>query len=325
MISNKLILSALMFAGALLPQLSHAQQYPTKTIRFVIPSAPGQTLDNLARFYSDRMSKALGVGVIVENKPGAGTLLGTEFVARAPADGYTLLMGSMPHFVNPHLSERPVNYDPFKSFVPVAMLAKTSLGIVVGEKSKYKSLPQLIDAMRQNPGEITYATGGSGTAAHLCASLLNDVTKTKAKHIPYSNTVNGITDVATGLIDFSCQGSGGVIGFIKSGKLKLLATTGDRRWKDAQDTPLTSEVGVGSLNIQGWLGVLAPANTPDAVVQKLSNTFLEIGRNADYTQFLELQQMEVDLRGHAEFSEEFPRIAERFGRFTQTLKAQNGK
>ncbi|MBT2305452.1 tripartite tricarboxylate transporter substrate binding protein [Variovorax paradoxus] len=313
MITRRTFVRAAALATAPAAGVLHAQQFPARAIRLIVPTAPGQTLDIVARHFSESLGRRMGVPMIVENRPGAGVSIGTDYVAKAPADGYSVLFGSMPHYVTPYVADFSANYDPVKDFTPIAMLAKTSMGIVVAAQSPHRTLADLVRAMKAQPGEVTFASGGNVTAAHLCMSLLNSRTQTTAKHVSYKNSTNGVMDVASGLVDFSCQGSGAILPYIRSGKLRLLAVTG-QRWDLMPNVPTAVEAGFAGVELNGWVGVLARAGTPLAIIQRLSDEFVRAGQQPEFKALCDAQQLTMDVFDHRKFAAQVPTYAATFKR-----------
>ncbi|MFT3719590.1 tripartite tricarboxylate transporter substrate binding protein [Pseudorhodoferax sp.] len=282
---------------------AHAQQqYPAKPIKCIIPASPGTTLDALARFMADPVSRRLNTPVVIENRPGAGLLLGTEVVARAPADGYTLLYTGSAHYAARGLSDTPLTFDPLSDFVPVARMSRVALGIVVRTDAPYKTLADLIAAMKARPGELTYSSSGIGSTAHLCAVALNDATQTTARHVAYRGNGPAVIDVASGQVEFTCQGPGVILPLLQSGKLRGLAVTGRTRWDAFPDVPTAIEAGVPDFDMSSWSGVLAPARTPPAALQLLSDAFIRAGQTPEFKAFCAQQSASVELVGHREFA-----------------------
>jgi len=281
--------------------------YPSKPIRLIVPASTGTQIDVTARFMAEAVSRHMNVSMVVENRPGAGGLVGADFAARATPDGYTLLLAGIPLFLSRYLSESTASYDPVKDFSPIAMLCSSPLGIAVAADSSYKSLSDLIGAMKSAPDQITYSSGGNGSAAHICAVMLNDMTKTSAKHVPYKGNTPAVTDLAGGRVDFTCQGAGGILPLIEAGKLRALAVTNDRRWDALPDVPTTAEAGLPEFNLTGWIGILAQAGTPAPIIELLSNEFVRAAGTPEFKAFCDQQQMFVQSQDHRRFAADMPR------------------
>ena len=256
-------------AIALVMGLANAQGFPIKPIKLVVPFAPGGGTDLIARTLAVEMSKNLGQSVIVENKPGAGTIIGTDLVAKSPPDGYTLVVSSIAHSVNPSLMEK-MPYSTDKDFTPVAMIVRSPNVLVVRADSPYKSLKEIITAAKNNPGKLSYASPGNGTSSHLAGALFADMAKVDIQHISYKGSGPALTDLLGGQTDMIFATSGSVGSFIDSGKLRPLAITSATRSSAYPPLPTMAEAGVPGYVTEGWYGFYAPAGTPAAVIDKLN-------------------------------------------------------
>lgn len=256
-------------ATALLVAVSTAQAYPEKPIKIVVPFSPGGGADLIARTLAVDLAKELGQPVIVDNKPGAGTVIGSDQVAKSAPDGYTLLLSSIAHSVNPSLSEK-LPYSTEKDFVPVAMLVRSPNVLVVRADSPYKSVKDIIEAAKAKPGKLTYASPGNGTSSHLAGALFEDLGKVRLQHVAYKGSGPALTDLLGGQTDILFGTSGSVGSFIDSGKLRPLAVTSAARSTAYPNVPTMVESGVAGYVTEGWYGLHAPAGTPPAVIDKLN-------------------------------------------------------
>ncbi len=254
--------------------------WPDKAIRIVVPFSPGGGADLIARTLSVELAKELGQSVIVENKPGGGTVIGSDLVAKSAPDGYTLLLSSIAHSVNPSLAER-LPYSTEKDFTPVAMLVRSPNVLVVRAESPYKSVKEIIEAAKARPGKLTYASPGNGTSSHLAGALFEDLGKIRLQHIAYKGSAPALTDLLGGQTDILFGTSGSVGPFIDSGKLRVLAVTSASRSTAYPDAPTVVEAGVPGYVTEGWYGLHAPAGTPVAVIEKLNAA----ARRATTTEF----------------------------------------
>lgn len=261
---------ATVFAASLTMGLNIAQaEFPDKPIKLVVPFAPGGGADLIARTLAVGMSQELGQSVIVENKPGAGTIIGSEMVAKSAPDGYTLLVSSIAHSVNPSLMEK-LPYSTEKAFTPVSMVVRSPNVLVVRAHSPYKTVKDIIAAAKARPGQLTYASPGNGTSSHLAAALFADLAKVQFQHITYKGSSPALTDLLGGQTDILFGTSGSVGPFIDSGKLRALAVTSAARSSAYPDVPTMAEAGVPGYVSEGWYGLHAPAGTPAAVIEKLN-------------------------------------------------------
>jgi len=258
------MLAALFFA----PLTVSAQS--TKPIRIIVPFTPGGSTDILARAIAPKLTQSLGQNVVVDNKPGAGGSLGAGEAAKAEPDGNTLLMGHIGTLaVNPSMYPK-LPYDPLKSFVPVAYVARVPNVLVVNAASPIKSLKDLIDAARAQPGRLTYSSGGNGSAAHITFESLKLKTRIFMLHIPYRGTAPSVTDLIAGQVDCSFTGAPAVIPHVRSGRLRALAVSSPRRLAALPDVPTVAESGYPGFEADQWYGIVAPAGTPATLVTRLN-------------------------------------------------------
>lgn len=255
-------------AAAALCNTAWAQDFPTRPVTIVVPFSPGGATDIMSRLLAERLNKRLGQTFLVENRPGAGTMIASEYVAKAPADGYTLLLAASSLGIAPSLYKK-VNYDPIKDFTPVTQVASVVHVLVVHPTIPVKSVGELITWLKANPTKANYGSVGAGTSTHLEAELFNSVAGVKMEHIPYKGSAPALTDMIGGQLQvmFDAYASSGP--FIKDGKVRLLAVTTAQRSKSLPDTPTVAESGLPGYEAMPWLGLVAPAGTPAAVVNKL--------------------------------------------------------
>lgn len=254
---------------ALAGTAAHGQQsYPTRAIRFVVPSAPGGGTDITARIVAPRLSELLGQQVVVENRPGAGTMIGGEVVARSAPDGYTLLVGISTLAINPAVY-RKVPYDALKDFAPVTQLVATANLLVTHPSLPVRTVRELIAFAKPRPGLIDYASAGVGTNPHLSVELFLSMTGLKMVHVPYKGSGQGIVDVAAGHVPVMMPSILAGLPYAKSGRLRGLGVTSARRSGAAPEVPTIAEAGVPGYEASQWFGVLAPAGTPRGIVVRL--------------------------------------------------------
>ncbi len=300
---------------------AHAQQFPSRPIKIVVPASPGTSIDAVTRFFSEALSKRLNTPVVVENRSGAGGLLGYQAVAKAPADGYTLMLTGIPLYLLPLFSDAASPpFDPIKDFAPVARVARVPYAIVVGVDSPYRTMADLIRAMQAKPDDLTYSSQGVGSSAHLCSALLTDTIKAKARHIGYKETTMAVTDVVAGRVSFTCQTSVGVMPLIQGGKLRALSVTSTKRWKEIPDIPTTDEAGVPSFEASSQLDFMAPAGTPEAVLQLLSDEFTKVAQTPAWAAFCAKQLLAVDVVSSKDLHPEMAREVVRWKRVAQMVR-----
>ena len=253
-----------------------AQAWPAKPIRYIVPFAPGGTTDILARTIGDKLAIALGVPVIVENKPGAGGGVGAAETAKAPADGYTLMGGTIStHAINAALySSLP--YDPVKDFVPITMIARVPNMLVVNNEIPARNVAELIALMKANPGKWSFASSGNGTSQHLSGELFKSIAVVEMQHIPYKGSPPALQDVMGGQVSMTFDNITTAWVLAKAGKLRALAVTTAKRSPVAPDVPTLAEAGLAGYEIGSWQGVFAPAGTPSVIVRRLNAEIVRI-------------------------------------------------
>jgi tripartite-type tricarboxylate transporter receptor subunit TctC len=270
------------------PAAAQAQAYPTKSLRLVIPFPVGGATDIIGRLLAQKLSIALAQNVVVDNKPGAGGMIGADIVAKAANDGYTLLMGtSSTHSIGPVLNSK-LPFDANKDFAAVAHIASAPSALVVGSNSKIKSALELVATIKSNPGKFNYGSSGIGTYPHLSAEMFKwRAGNLYAVHIPYKGTGLVIPDLVAGQIDFLMDSIVSAQSHIRDGKIRALAVSGSTRSASLPNTPTFTELGIKEMEISNWFGMLAPAGTPDAVVAKLNTEINKITKSADFIERLE--------------------------------------
>lgn len=244
--------------------------YPTRAITLVVSAAPGGTTDLAARMISEPLSKALGQPVVVDNRPGGNGSIAAQLVARAQPDGYTLLVQySGFHVITPLLMKN-LPWDPVKDFAPVANLLSAPQVLVVRPSLPVKTLPELVKYAKANPGKLNYASSGNGSLQHVSTELLNQMAGIKMAHVPYKGTGPAMTDLLAGTVDLTITTPPPLIPHIAAGKLRPLVVTSKNRLPSLKDVPSAPEAGYGDLDVSSWFAMYAPANTPKAVIDRLT-------------------------------------------------------
>ena len=256
-------------ATLLLAPLAGAQAYPSKPIRMVIPIAAGGGTDAMGRLIAQRLGEQLGVSVIVENRAGAGTVIGTEIVARAPADGYTLMTVAPEFVINPGLV-RKLPYDPIRDFAPITQLTSGQYYLSTHPTVPVKTPKEFIALVRSRPGQVTFGSSGNGSANHLAGVLFQQMTNTKLVHVPYKGAGPAGAALIGGQIDFMFSNVASAMPFLKSGKLRAIAATGEKRPAITPNVPTLAESGVPGYVVTGFFLLLAPGNTPREIVGRLN-------------------------------------------------------
>jgi tripartite-type tricarboxylate transporter receptor subunit TctC len=252
------------------------EAWPSKPITMVVPTAPAGSTDIMARLVGDPLQRALGQPVVIDNKPGASGNIGTEFVARAAPDGYTLLMQySGYHVGNPSLYPN-IRWSPAKDFVPVAMVMRAPHVVAVSGKLPVKSMKELIEYGKKKEGGLFYASSGNGSIQHIAGELLSRQTKQAMTHVPYKGSGPAINDLISGNVDMFITTPPSVIGHFAGGRIKPLAYTGSKRHPSMPDVPTSAEAGLPGYEVESWFAVFAPAKTPPEVVNRLSTELRKI-------------------------------------------------
>jgi tripartite-type tricarboxylate transporter receptor subunit TctC len=276
---SALLLGALALAATQVP-LALAQTYPDRLIKIVVPTSAGGGNDAMARIVGTKLGERLKQPVIVDNKPGGNGAITTEFVAKAPGDGYTLLFGYIAtHGINPALSK--VNYDPVKDFAPIAEIAEAQEVLVVHPSVKANTVAELIALAKSKPGTLSYASAGNGTAPHVSGELFKKLAGIDLLHVPYKGSAPAVTDTLAGQTHIMFPSLVAANQFIKAGKLRALAVTGNKRSPLFPSLPTVAEAGVAGFQITQWYGFFAPAKTPPAVVDKLNKEIVAIMNDPD--------------------------------------------
>ncbi|MBD9668473.1 tripartite tricarboxylate transporter substrate binding protein [Variovorax sp. VRV01] len=263
-----------LFASAAVPLSSAvkaAEPFPQRPLKMVVPFAAGGGTDIVARLVAAEMSGTLGQPVVIDNRAGAGGSLGSDIVARSPADGYTVLMATVStHAINPALHAK-LPYDPIRSFAPVSLIARVGGIVVVQASSAWQSLGQLAQAMRKDPGKLTFGSQGVGGFSHLMGEMFNSQAGVQSTHVPYKGAAPALQDLLAGNIDIVYDTVPALLPHIQSGKLRALAVTTPQRLSSLPVTPTSAEAGFADFLAETWNALLAPANTPSSVISRLND------------------------------------------------------
>ena len=247
----------------------HAQSYPNKPVKLVVPSAPGGFSDTVARILSQRLSTAMGQQFVIENKAGAGSIIGTDFVAKSAPDGYTLVMISTTHVISPWIY-KSMPYDPLKGFVAVAKLVDSPYVLLVNPKVPARNVQEFVALAKAAPNTIHYASSGNGSSQHLMGGLFASMTGAPIMHVPYKGSAGAANDLVAGIVESSFAGVPNALAQVPQGRLKALAVTTAKRIPQLPDVPTLQEAGVPGYEASVWLALLAPAGTPRDIVTKLN-------------------------------------------------------
>lgn len=272
---RKRLTSCLFAMLALLAQAAVAQTYPSKPVRFVVGFAPGGPNDILARIVGQKLSEGLGVQVLVDNRPGADSMIGTQMAARATPDGYTIAMISASATIHPSVYNN-VPYDVVKDFSHVSILASSAFVVVTNPNLPVHSIKELIALAKAKPGQLNFASSGAGGTLHLAGELFKSMAHVDMNHVPYKGGAPAINDVVAGQVDLMFSPMAIAMPHVKSGRLRALAVTSTTRWPAARDLPTVAESGLKGYEATGWYGIVAPAKTPHAVVMRLNQEIVKV-------------------------------------------------
>ncbi|WP_338878864.1 tripartite tricarboxylate transporter substrate binding protein [Achromobacter veterisilvae] len=276
-------------AGALLTASAQAAGYPSKPVRVIVPYVAGGAADITARVIAQKMSVSMGAAFVVENKPGANGMIGTDYVAKAAPDGYTLLLdASGPLVVNPSLY-RKTPYDPVADLAPISQITSYQYVLVVPQQSPIHSVDDLISAARAKPGQLSYGSAGVGAGGHLAGELLSVMTQTQLTHIPYKGNAQALTDVLGGQLSFTFDTVVTATPHLRSGKLRGYAVSGPRRAEALPDTPTMEELGYRDFVVTQFQGLLAPAGTDPEIIARLHEEVVRAARLPDVVQKLQTE------------------------------------
>ena len=277
----KHIIRALVFTAGLIAVVSaSAQAYPSRPVKIIVPFAAGGPADNYARFIAQRLQDALGQSFVVDNRPGAGSIIGTDAAAKAPPDGYTLLMMSNTHTVNETLiANKPFNL--MRDFVAVAPINYSDLVLVAHPSLPASNLKELMALAKAKPGKLNYASSGPGTPYHMAGELFKSMAGVYLVHIPYRGSTGARTDVIGGQVDMMFDAVTTMVEQVKAGKVKAIATSGRQRSEVLPDVPTFSEAGLKGYEATIWLGLMAPKGTPKAIVDRLNEAVSKIASQPD--------------------------------------------
>jgi tripartite-type tricarboxylate transporter receptor subunit TctC len=260
----------LLLVGMALTLQGLAQTYPSKPVRIVVPLSPGGFADTPARMLAPRLSEQFGRQFFVENKPGAGGTIGWDFAAKSAPDGHTLVITGTTHLITAHLYKN-LAYDVFKDFTHIAMLASGPYVLVVNpQKVPAGSVKELIAMAKAKPGDIDFASSGNGSSQHLVGALFNSMTGTQLNHVPYKGSGPAMQDLLGGQVGVSFAGVPNVLSHVRSGRLKALGVTTEKRWSELPNVPTLAEAGIPGYEANLWLSISGPANMPAEIVQRLN-------------------------------------------------------
>jgi tripartite-type tricarboxylate transporter receptor subunit TctC len=290
-----------------------AQSYPNKPVKIVVPFAPGGFTDVVARIIGQKLSVAMGQSFIIENKAGAGSTIGTDYVAKSNPDGYTLVMVSTTHVISPWLY-KDMPYDPVKSFAVIAKLVDSPYVLLVNPKVPANNVKEFIALAKTHPDTIHYASSGNGSSQHLMGGLFVSMTGAPLVHVPYRGSGTAAQDLVAGVVESSFAGVPNALAQVPSGRLKALAVTTAKRSPQLPDVPTLQEAGVPGYDASVWLALLAPAGTPKEIINRLNSEIAKILVTPDSTASLSKAGVEVSLSTPEAMTEYMIREREKWGK-----------
>ena len=307
-----------LFIFQALPNVSYADTYPSKSIRLIVPFAPGGGNDTVARTVANQMSQSLGQPLVVDNKPGAGGVLGADLAAKAPADGYTIFLGGVGSLaVNPRVVAK-IPYNPIKDFSPIILLATAPSVVTVNASSQFKNIQELTTFAKQNPGKLNYASNGNGSSAQIATVLYESMAGVELTHVPYKGLAPALNDLISGQVQLMFSSMVAIIPHIQTGKLRALAITSAKRSALLPNIPTLAESGFPGYEAGSWYGLLAPAGTPDFIIQRLNQEAIKALNQARVRESLNSEGAEV-IGGSAQDFSKY--IYSEYGRIGRLIKS----
>ena len=298
-----------------------AQDYPSRPIKIIVPFSPGGAVDGPTRIVAQELSKRLGQQVVVENRPGAGATIGSEAVAKSPADGYTLLLASQTNAISATLYSQ-LKFHPLDDFAPIMLIGREPGVLVVHPSLPVQTIQELMNYIRERPGQLDYASSGNGSGQHLFAALFLSQTGLKMNHVPYRGSGQATTDLLGGQVMVSFPGIAGMLGHIKAGKLRALAVTSANRSPQLPDVPTIGESAVPGYTAYVWLGLMAPKGTPPAIIDKLHRELLSTMVTPEVKSYMANASIELVASTPAEFAAFFREEIDRWGKIIKATGAK---
>jgi tripartite-type tricarboxylate transporter receptor subunit TctC len=317
---RRLLAAAVLLLAALAPPARAAEQFPARNITLVVPLTPGTTIDILARLYADRLSQILGQQVVVLNRPGAGGIIGAQTAAKASPDGYTLLFANSGHSIL-GLLNKGLAFDPIRDFTGVAMVGTSPAIVVVAARLGVADLAQFVARAKAKPGTINYGSAGVGTSTHLAGALFAAQTGTNLVHVPYTVSSSIITDMLSGAIEASFDPLAFVLSFVQNGSLRALAVGADEPIADPVKIPTAVAQGV-DYRYATWYGILAPAKTPQTVLERLADAIAKAGEDVQLQQKLKAQGIDAKTMSLHAFDSYIDADVARLAPLTQGIAAK---
>ncbi|CAN0149174.1 unnamed protein product, partial [Phaeothamnion confervicola] len=289
-------------AGVLLAASASAQTYPTAPVRVLVPFGAGGATDVVARVFAERLQQRMGQSFLIENRGGAAGQIAATAFARSPADGYTLMFTTAAPITIAPLMNDKVQYDPRKDFVPIAVVALQPVWLVVNAGSPLKSLGDIVTRAKDNPGKLTYGTSGVGTELHLAAEAVSRSAGIQMVHVPFRGGGDVITALLGSQIDFAALSTASIAGAVKQGTLRVIAVSSPKRMTDFPDVPTFAELGHPGATMVPWWGLMAPAGTPQAIVERLTQEMKAASEDGALRERLEATFVQIEYSGPQEFA-----------------------
>jgi tripartite-type tricarboxylate transporter receptor subunit TctC len=311
------LLAAALVTGTALAQAD----YPNRPIKIIVPFSPGGAVDGPTRAIAQELGKRLNQQVIIDNKPGAGATIGSEIVAKSPADGYTLLLASQTNAISATLYSK-LSFNPIDDFAPISLLGREPGVLVVHPSLPVKSVAELVAHAKQRPGQLNYASSGNGSGQHLFMAMFTSMAGIDTVHVPYRGSGQAITDLLGGTVSMAIPGTQAMVKHIKDGKLRALATTGVARSPALPDVPTLAESGLAGYSAYVWMGLLAPKGTPPAIVERLQLELKAALATPEVNTFMNQAGMEVIGSTPAEFDAYFREERDRWSRIVKETGAK---
>ena len=315
-------LAASAFTLAAAPQaLAQTADFPSKPVRIVVPFSAGGAVDRPIRAIAQDLGKRLGQQIIIENKPGAGATIGSEVVAKAAPDGYTLLLASQTNAISATLYKK-LSFDPVEDFVGISLLGREPGVLVVNPTFPAKSVAELVALAKARTGEYNYASSGNGSGQHLFMAMFASMAGIQLTHVPYKGSGQATTDLLAGTVPMSVPGTNGMVKHVRAGKLRALATTGTTRSTQLPDVPTIAESGYPGYSAYVWMGLLAPKGTPQAIVDKLNREFKTSLASPEVTSFMKDAGIEIVGSTPAQMDSYFREERERWSGIVKQIGAK---
>jgi tripartite-type tricarboxylate transporter receptor subunit TctC len=300
---------------------AHSQTFPSRVVRVIVPFSPGGAVDGPMRIIAQELSKRWGQQVVIDNRPGAGATIGSEIVARAAPDGYTLLLASQTNAISATLYPK-LAFDPVEDFAPISLIGRESGVIVVYPALPVESLAEFVAYAKARPGQVNYASSGNGSGQHLFMALLASMTGITLVHVPYKGSGQATADLLGGQVTVSIPGTVGMVGHIKSGKLRALAVTGAKRSPQLPDVPTVAEAGVSGYEAYVWMGLLAPKGTPSSIIEQIHRDVVAVLDSPDVRAHFANAGIEAVGSTPAEFGAFFRREKDRWAKVIRETGAK---